>query len=137
MSTTSPMRPTPSAPRPYRFPAFTRHSLDNGLTVWLVPIAGIFIFLFGWYLSTKNEMNQKYNTNIITGWIFLVPFIGPLLFAWSYAGGAAKVHGKYSQGVGFLLLFFLGPIGGAIHQAAFNEVAARGGAPGMAMQQAG
>jgi hypothetical protein len=100
-----------------------------------VPIAGILIWLFGWYLSTKNEMNQKYNTGIVTGWIFLVPLLGPILFAWSYAGGAAKVHGKYSQGVGFLLLFLLAPVGAYLHQAAFNEVAARGGAPGMAMQQ--
>jgi len=36
----NPNRPAPSAPRPYRFPDFTRHSLDNGLTVWFVPIAG-------------------------------------------------------------------------------------------------
>lgn len=36
----NPNRPAPSAPRPYRFPDFTRNSLDNGLTVWLVPVAG-------------------------------------------------------------------------------------------------
>jgi zinc protease len=31
-------RPAPTAPRPYRFPDFARHRLDNGLSVWLVPL---------------------------------------------------------------------------------------------------
>jgi zinc protease len=31
-------RPIASAPRPYRFPDFTRHRLANGLGVWLVPL---------------------------------------------------------------------------------------------------
>lgn len=104
--------------------------------IMLVPIVGILIWWFGWYVSTKNEMNQKYNTGIPTAWVILIPFIGGLWFAWAWAGGAAKVHGKYSQGVGFLLMFFIAPVGAWLHQAAFNEVGARG-APGMAMQQAG
>ena len=53
--------------------------------------------------------------------------LGPLIFAWSYAGGAAKVHGKYSQGIGFLALLII-PVGGYLHQSAFNETAQRGGA---------
>lgn len=36
----NPLRPVAGAPRPYRFPAFTRQKLPNGLTLWLVPIAG-------------------------------------------------------------------------------------------------
>ncbi|HEX2141927.1 MAG TPA: pitrilysin family protein, partial [Candidatus Limnocylindria bacterium] len=36
--TTNPLRPTPGAPRPYRFPEFDRRRLDNGLTVWMVPL---------------------------------------------------------------------------------------------------
>jgi predicted Zn-dependent peptidase len=31
-------RPVAGAPRPYRFPDFARHSLANGLGVWLVPL---------------------------------------------------------------------------------------------------
>ena len=31
-------RPVAGAPRPYRFPDITRHALDNGLGVWLVPL---------------------------------------------------------------------------------------------------
>lgn len=31
-------RPPATAPRPYRFPDFERHRLDNGLSVWLVPL---------------------------------------------------------------------------------------------------
>ncbi|MGH2456226.1 MAG: M16 family metallopeptidase [Candidatus Limnocylindria bacterium] len=36
----NPRRPTPGAPRPYRFPDFDRRRLENGLTVWMVPLAG-------------------------------------------------------------------------------------------------
>jgi zinc protease len=31
-------RPPSGAPRPYRFPDFTRHRLSNGLTAWFVPL---------------------------------------------------------------------------------------------------
>ena len=34
------VRPVPGAPRAYHFPQFERHALDNGLTVWLVPLPG-------------------------------------------------------------------------------------------------
>ena len=36
----NPMRPPAGEPRPYRFPSFTRQQLPNGLTIWLVPVAG-------------------------------------------------------------------------------------------------
>jgi predicted Zn-dependent peptidase len=39
-ATANPLRPTPGAPRPYQFPAFDRRTLDNGLTVWVVPLPG-------------------------------------------------------------------------------------------------
>lgn len=32
-------RPTPLPPRAYRFPAFERRQLENGMTVWFVPLA--------------------------------------------------------------------------------------------------
>lgn len=34
----NPLRPAPGTPRPYEFPALTRHLLPNGLAVWLVPL---------------------------------------------------------------------------------------------------
>jgi zinc protease len=36
----NPMRPAAGVPRPYHFPSFTRSRLSNGLTVWMVPVAG-------------------------------------------------------------------------------------------------
>ncbi|HEY7331812.1 MAG TPA: pitrilysin family protein [Candidatus Limnocylindria bacterium] len=36
----NPMRPASGAPRPYRFPEFDRRRLENGLTVWMVPLPG-------------------------------------------------------------------------------------------------
>jgi zinc protease len=37
-ATINPLRPAPGPPRPYHFPAFERRQLDNGLTVWIVPV---------------------------------------------------------------------------------------------------
>ena len=36
----NPHRPPAGTPRPYRFPSFSSERLANGLTVWLMPIAG-------------------------------------------------------------------------------------------------
>lgn len=36
----NPLRPASGAPRPYRFPEFDRRRLENGLTVWMVPLPG-------------------------------------------------------------------------------------------------
>ncbi len=36
----NPQRPAAGEPRPYHFPGFDRSRLANGLTIWLVPIAG-------------------------------------------------------------------------------------------------
>ncbi len=38
MSPVSTLRPVAGAPRPYQFPPFSRHRLENGLTLWLVPL---------------------------------------------------------------------------------------------------
>jgi zinc protease len=38
MSTMNALRPASGAPRPYQFPAFTRQTLDNGMTIWHVPL---------------------------------------------------------------------------------------------------
>ena len=38
--TINPMRPAPGLPRPYRFPAFSRRTLANGLNLWTIPVAG-------------------------------------------------------------------------------------------------
>ncbi len=38
MSMANALRPASGAPRPYQFPSFARHTLDNGLTVWHVPL---------------------------------------------------------------------------------------------------
>ena len=35
----NPLRPAPGQPREYHFPPFSHRTLDNGLTVWTVPLA--------------------------------------------------------------------------------------------------
>lgn len=101
--------------------------------IMLVPLVGGLIWLFGWLLPTKNEMNQKFNAGIPHGILLIVP-IANLYWLWKYAGAASKVHGKLSPVAGFLV-FFIAPLAGYLHQSGFNEAGARGGAPGMAMQR--
>ncbi len=38
MTVANPNRPTATTPRPYHFPEFERQSLDNGLSIWLIPL---------------------------------------------------------------------------------------------------
>lgn len=101
--------------------------------IMFVPIVGGLIWLFGWLLPTKNEMNQKFNTGIPHGILIIVP-IANLYWLWCYASAANKVTGKLSPVVGFLV-FFIAPLAGYLHQSAFNEQGQRGG-PGNAMQRA-
>lgn len=94
--------------------------------IMFVPLVGGLIWLFGWLLPTKNEMNQKFNAGIPHGILLIIPIVN-LWWLWQYAGAANKVTGKLSQGVGFIV-FFIAPLAGYLHQSAFNEQGQRGGA---------
>jgi CDP-diglyceride synthetase len=93
--------------------------------IMFVPLVGGLIWLFGWLLPTKNEMNQKYNTGIPHGILLIVPIVN-FWWLWKYATAANKVTGKLSPGVGFVV-FFIAPLAGYLHQSAFNEQGAKAG----------
>lgn len=101
-----------------------------------IPLVGGLIWLFGWLLSTKNEMNQKYNAGIPHGILIIIPVVN-LWWMWRYASAANKVTGKLSPVAGFLVLL-IAPLGGFLHQSAFNEQGrlAGGGQSGLPMAQA-
>lgn len=74
-----------------------------------------------WYSSTRNEMVAR-GADIPPFWQMIVPILG-IIWTWKYSQGVEKVtNGSTSAATAFLMLVFLGPIGGAIVQGAFNNV---------------
>lgn len=110
-----------------------RDAIVTAVLCLFVPFYSLY-----WAVSTKNEMNSNYGTKVPTGWVLLIPVIGFFWFTFSWVGAAAKVHGKFSPVIGWLLFCVPGVgqgLGPFLHQGGFNEAAQRGGgAPGMAMQ---
>jgi hypothetical protein len=91
------------------------------LAVFFLPIITFGIYGLVWYVQTKEEMNRK-GAQIPTAWLLIIPFAN-LYWLWVYAKGVEKVTNGASGALGnFLLRLFLGPIGMAITQSAFNNV---------------
>lgn len=94
----------------------------NAFAVFILPFVTFGIYGIVWYVSTKEEMNTK-GAQIPTAWLLIIPFVN-LYWLWVYAKGVEKVtNGASSALSNFLLRLFLGPIGMAITQSAFNKVA--------------
>lgn len=94
----------------------------NAFAVFILPFVTFGIYAIVWHVSTKEEMNAK-GAQIPTAWLLIIPFVN-LYWSWIYAKGVEKVTNGASGAMGnFLLRLFLGPIGMAITQSAFNKVA--------------
>jgi hypothetical protein len=94
----------------------------NVFAVFILPFVTFGIYAIVWYVSTKEEMNAK-GAQIPTAWLLIIPFVN-LYWLWVYAKGVEKVtNGACGAMSNFLLRLFLGPIGMAITQNAFNKVA--------------
>ncbi len=92
--------------------------------VLLLPIITFGIYSLVWIVKTKGEINALVSTKVPTAWLLIVP-IANFVFLWKYAGGAAEVtKNALSQGLAFVLLLILGPIGQAVVQSYYNKVAA-------------
>jgi hypothetical protein len=91
-----------------------------------------------WAVSTKNEMNQKYNAGIPTAWLIIVPIAG-IYWGWKWCEGAQKTTNGGVSGAMLFVLFLVGgaipiagPVAMVLAQSAFNKTSA--GA--MSMQRA-
>ena len=74
-----------------------------------------------WQVKTKLELNDS-GANIPTAWLIIIPIIS-IWWAWKFSEGVEQVtQGRMSGPVAFLLLFFIGMIGGAIIQDSLNKV---------------
>ena len=95
----------------------------NPITIILLAIITLGIFYLIWYVSTKNEMNAK-GANIPTAWLLIIP-VANWFWLWKFSEGVELVTNKaMGAGSAFVLLLFLGTIGGAIVQSNLNKVAA-------------
>ena len=93
------------------------------IAVLLLPIITLGIYYLVWYVTTKNEMNAK-GADIPTAWLMIIPIAG-WFWIWHFSKGVEVVTNKgMGAGTAFLLLIFLGTIGGAIVQSNLNKVAA-------------
>ena len=94
----------------------------NSFLVFLLPFLTCGIYPIFWYVSTKEEMNRQ-GAAIPTAWLLIVP-LANIYWLWCYAKGVEKVTAGSTTAIAdFILRFFLGPIGMAITQSAFNKVA--------------
>jgi hypothetical protein len=97
------------------------------IVVLLLSFTGI--YLIYWWIVTKDEMNQKFGTQIPTGWHLIIPILN-LIWLWKWCKGAEKVTG-FSGAVAFIMsLFYLSWLAAFLLQGKFNTVGA--GAGGMA-----
>jgi hypothetical protein len=91
--------------------------------VLLLPIVTFGIYSLYWLVATKNDINKVASPQVPTAWLLIVP-IANFVFLWKYAVGAEQAtKGAASQGATFALLLLLGPIGGAVVQSWYNNVA--------------
>lgn len=92
------------------------------MVVFLFDILTFGIYSWYWIVKTKNEMNEM-GEKIPTAWMWLIPLVGNIWWYWKYSEGIDHVTQKEIPTIlALLALLFLGPIGQAIIQEAFNRV---------------
>lgn len=94
----------------------------NPLVVFLLTCVTCFIYGFVWFIQCAREMRAR-GAEIPHGILLFIPIVN-LYWEWTFSKGVEKVTaGKTSGVLAFILLLFLGPIGMAILQSSFNDVA--------------
>lgn len=95
---------------------------QNPLSVFLLTFITFGIYGIVWMARTRGEMVRK-GADIPTTFLIIVPFVN-IYYLWKWSQGVEHVtNGKMSWVIAFLLEWILGPIGMAIIQDGFNNVA--------------
>jgi hypothetical protein len=93
------------------------------IVVILLTIVTLGFYAVFWFYWTKNEMRAR-GADIPTFLLYFLPLVN-YYWLWKWCEGAEMVTARrMSSGTAFLLIFFLGIIGGAIVQNSFNQPAA-------------
>ena len=90
--------------------------------VILFPFITLGIYYLYWFVSTKNELNEK-GAEIPTAWLLIIPFVN-IYWIWKYYEGAEKVTNSKVNGVLMFVINLLvtGIISNAICQDAYNNL---------------
>lgn len=100
----------------------------NPFAVAILSFVTFGIYAIYWEVKTKGEMNAL-GAKIPTAWLIIVPLVN-IWWTWKYSEGVEQVTGGKLSGVlSFILLWVLGPIGAAIVQDSFNNLAPASPAP--------
>jgi hypothetical protein len=92
------------------------------IVVFILCLVTCGIYGIVWYVKTKGELVSK-GANIPTAILLIIPFVN-FYWLWKYSQGVEQVtSGGFGAAVAFLLLLFTGPIGMAVLQNKFNELA--------------
>jgi hypothetical protein len=91
--------------------------------VFFFSLITLGIYSWYWLVKTKGELNTR-GASVPTAWIWLIPFVGYLLWLVKYSEGVEKATGGNKSTVAaFLWLFLLSVVGQAVLQSSYNEVA--------------
>ena len=93
-------------------------------TVILLPLVTFGIYAIYWYVSTKNEMNQR-GADIPSAWLLIVPIAG-IYWLYCYYKAAEQATSGAVSGIGMFIISLIGLslIASAICQSSYNKLAA-------------
>jgi len=95
----------------------------NIVVMYLLIFVTLGIYNIYWYISTKNEMNNEFKTDIPTGWLLIIP-IANIYWIYKYAEGfSTKVKDDDNTVLWFLLFWLIGIVTPAIVQLELNKYA--------------
>ena len=97
------------------------------IVVVLLTFITFGIYGLVWHVSTKDEMNAAYGTNIPTGWLLILP-IANLYWLWKWSEGSEKATGM-SGPVVFLLMILVPIVGIPVMVSKFNSAKPVGAMP--------
>jgi len=91
--------------------------------VYLYGILTLGIYFIYWEISTKNEVNSEFKTDIPTGWLIIIPFAN-IYWLYKYTEAfVTKVKGDDDTALWFLVFLLAGVIMPWMVQSELNKLA--------------
>lgn len=95
----------------------------NIALVYIYGILTLGIYFIYWEISTKNEINDEFKTDIPTGWLLIIP-IANIYWLYRYAEAfVTKVKGDDDTALWFIIFLLAGIIMPWIVQSELNKLA--------------
>ena len=95
----------------------------NIALVYIYGILTLGIYFIYWGISTKNEINDEFKTDIPTGWLLIIP-IANIYWLYRYTEAfVTKVKGDDDTALWFILFWLVGIIMPWIVQSELNKLA--------------